>query len=290
MRVLKHLAVSRGRTIVLTIHSPSSKIFALFDRLLLLTPTPLGARIAYQGAAKEVLSYFEGKLNWGLERVAAALNRSATHMTIADFLMALLHNRRNHASAPQAKAIPAVSAPADAAPLSSPAALADAADKAAAEADEERIHRVVSAYLLEPDRLPEELLADINDEQQAHHQGGGRKLLSLSGGGGPLHPGSSASLSWLQQFRHLVSRSYVSQRRVLGPLRMRLFTNVFLSLFVGLLYLNTDQRPVAVNTNFNQTAIFNRVGFLFFITCMQALITLMAAVLTCQTRTTIHQR
>ncbi|OWZ19179.1 ABC transporter [Phytophthora megakarya] len=51
---LRRLAVHEGRTVVATIHQPSSEVFALFDRLELLAD---GATI-YQGKAADVVEYF----------------------------------------------------------------------------------------------------------------------------------------------------------------------------------------------------------------------------------------
>ena len=74
--LLKRLA-QRGRTVVCTIHSPSSKIFALFDQLMLLTPM---GEVAYLSAASDALPHFE------------RLGHSCpAHMNAADFLLRLLH-------------------------------------------------------------------------------------------------------------------------------------------------------------------------------------------------------
>ncbi|ETI35112.1 hypothetical protein F443_18491 [Phytophthora nicotianae P1569] len=51
---LRRLAVHEGRTVVATIHQPSSEVFTLFDRLELLAD---GATI-YQGKAVDVVDYF----------------------------------------------------------------------------------------------------------------------------------------------------------------------------------------------------------------------------------------
>ncbi|GMF22252.1 unnamed protein product [Phytophthora lilii] len=51
---LRRLAVREGRTVVATIHQPSSEVFALFDKLELLAD---GATI-YQGKAVDVVEYF----------------------------------------------------------------------------------------------------------------------------------------------------------------------------------------------------------------------------------------
>lgn len=45
----------RGKTVVCTIHQPSSETFAMFDRLVLLAE----GRIAYQGSSSGALGFFE---------------------------------------------------------------------------------------------------------------------------------------------------------------------------------------------------------------------------------------
>ena len=54
MQTLADLAHKQNRTIVATIHQPSSEIFHLVDDLLLLS----GGRVVYYGSAKEVVGYF----------------------------------------------------------------------------------------------------------------------------------------------------------------------------------------------------------------------------------------
>ena len=268
--LLKQLA-SRGRTIVLTIHSPSTKIFALFDRLLLLTSFEGGARLAFQGPASEVLSYFDSRLDLGVERVCAALGRSQSAMTVADWLMAMLQRRprTKHTDRKEHKRTPSESK-------------AEAQWLEACLEDEQRIDRIVCAYASNPDSMPEELVEQLAMERRREEAGdaqGQDRSLSSS-----LVPGSSVSLPWLTQLYHLTHRSFLTHLRSLAYLRARLFTNVFLGLFVGLLYLHTDRSsPPASNAGFNQTSIFNRVGFIFFVVGMQALITLVTAVLTCHT-------
>nr|QST15003.1 ABCG2-like1 protein [Diaphanosoma celebensis] len=53
VQVLRKLA-SRGKTIICTIHQPSSEVFAMFDRILLMAE----GRTAYLGPANEALSFF----------------------------------------------------------------------------------------------------------------------------------------------------------------------------------------------------------------------------------------
>ena len=55
IRTLHKLARVRGKTIVATIHQPSSKAFTYFDRLILMAE----GRILYQGAASRSANYFK---------------------------------------------------------------------------------------------------------------------------------------------------------------------------------------------------------------------------------------
>lgn len=56
VRVLRAIAAD-DRTLVATIHQPSSQMFELFDKLLLMTD----GRIVYQGLPSEVAGYFQGQ-------------------------------------------------------------------------------------------------------------------------------------------------------------------------------------------------------------------------------------
>jgi len=55
VRMMKDMA-ARGKTIICTIHQPSSEVFAMFDRLMLLAE----GRLAYLGTAQGALTFFEG--------------------------------------------------------------------------------------------------------------------------------------------------------------------------------------------------------------------------------------
>ena len=54
MQIVTRLAREEGRTVITTIHQPSSETFALFERLLLLAD----GRTAYDGPAQEAVQYF----------------------------------------------------------------------------------------------------------------------------------------------------------------------------------------------------------------------------------------
>ncbi|XP_066295926.1 uncharacterized protein [Branchiostoma lanceolatum] len=55
IRTVKRLAMSENKTVVTTIHQPSSQIFKVFDKLCLV----LNGELAYFGKASEVLDFFE---------------------------------------------------------------------------------------------------------------------------------------------------------------------------------------------------------------------------------------
>lgn len=231
--------------------------------------------MAFQGPACEVLSYFDSRLDLGVERVCAALGRSQHAMTVADWLMAMLQNRGANKAATSKEGHKRTPSEVK----------AEARLVEAGRVDQQRIDRIVCAYAADPDSMPEELVEQLATERRMAEAAAaqGKEARPLSGSPQlQLLPGSSDSLPWLTQLYHLTHRSFLTHVRSLPQLWARLWTNVFLGLFVGLLYLHTDRSsPPALNAGFNQTSIFNRVGFIFFVVGMQALITLVTAVLTC---------
>ena len=76
LELLKNLAAD-GRTVVCTIHQPSSEIFALFDRLMLLS----GGRVVFSGKASTAVDYFADQ---GLP--------CPKYSNPSDFFMRILHN------------------------------------------------------------------------------------------------------------------------------------------------------------------------------------------------------
>lgn len=59
VKLLKNLARKRGKTVVSTIHQPSSEAYACFDRLILMCD----GYIVYQGLAKYSSQYFQS-IGW----------------------------------------------------------------------------------------------------------------------------------------------------------------------------------------------------------------------------------
>jgi len=74
MKVLKNMA-NMGYTVITTIHQPTSQMFELFDKLMLL----VDGNVCYYGKANEAVSYFSGL---GLE--------CGIHSNPADFMMGMI--------------------------------------------------------------------------------------------------------------------------------------------------------------------------------------------------------
>jgi len=93
-----------------------------------------------------------------------------------------------------------------------------------------------------------------------------------AGAGGTEHitPGVP-QLAFKHQLKHLSHRTFLHVIRQPMNTVMRVAVNVFLSVFVGLLFFQTGNK---------QQSVYARVGFLFFMTSIQAFITIVAAVLT----------
>jgi hypothetical protein len=265
--LLKHLAFSRGRTIILTIHSPSSKLFKLIDRLLLLTPGPsgAGARVAYHGPVLDVMSYFE-KLDLGVQYLAARMGRRAEWMTTSDYLMALLERRSEKGIRAEWKRKREEGEVDEKQEDDAAEETEDSAVDRCLQEDDQRITRIVQAYSSFPDCFPD-LLLPAGDSPAT------------------FHPGGAQTIAWHHQLQHLTQRAYLTHVRSISHLKAKVFTVLFLAFYVGLLYLQPDASYSEASRNFNQTSIFNRVGYVFFVTCMEAMIRLFNAVLTCQCTT-----
>lgn len=52
--VLKNMAL-KGKTVIVTIHQPSSEVFAMFDKVLLLAE----GRVAYLGSSENACDFFK---------------------------------------------------------------------------------------------------------------------------------------------------------------------------------------------------------------------------------------
>ena len=75
VKLMRSLARKHGKTVVTTIHQPSSEAFALFDRLILMCD----GYIVYQGLAKYSSQYFKS-IGWEMP----------IHTNPADYYMAVL--------------------------------------------------------------------------------------------------------------------------------------------------------------------------------------------------------
>jgi len=49
------MILAHGKTIVVTLHQPSSELFALFDKILLMAE----GRVAFMGTAAQACAFFE---------------------------------------------------------------------------------------------------------------------------------------------------------------------------------------------------------------------------------------
>lgn len=56
MQAMKTYACENGKTVITSVHQPSSQMFGLFDRVLLLAE----GKLAYFGYADGATKYFEG--------------------------------------------------------------------------------------------------------------------------------------------------------------------------------------------------------------------------------------
>jgi ABC-type multidrug transport system ATPase subunit len=74
---MQKLAHQNNKTIAMTIHQPSSEIFALFDNLILM----VAGKIIYQGAASESISYFS-KMGF----------KSPAFSNPPDYFMSIMHH------------------------------------------------------------------------------------------------------------------------------------------------------------------------------------------------------
>jgi ABC-type multidrug transport system ATPase subunit/ABC-type multidrug transport system permease subunit len=93
-----------------------------------------------------------------------------------------------------------------------------------------------------------------------------------AGGGGAsdITPGA-AQLPFKLQLKYLSHRTFLHVVRQPMNTILRVVVNVFLSIFVGMLFFQTGS---------TQQSVYARVGFLFFMTSIQAFMTVVAAVLT----------
>ncbi|KAJ0393265.1 hypothetical protein ATCC90586_011722 [Pythium insidiosum] len=181
-----------GRTVIATIHQPSSEIFALFDKLYLLSD---GAPV-YHGKASEAVSYFSSV---GYE-CPPFLNPS-------DYLMRQLV----------------------------------VMDKTTDTAGVQRV---------------EALKAEWKKHSQATTEGFSESVAAMLSDESAGKTQSNAGFFSLQRFLALAGRNAVRFRRDVVAFRASIAMSLFVSLLVGLIYLNQQ---------LTQTGIQNLVGVLFFL-------------------------
>ena len=82
------LLASKGKTIVCTIHQPSSEIFQMFDRLCLLSE----GRLAYLGDMNNAIHFFSSFVFFFLQRIHLDLSRFRLFLYSQGFNLPLNYN------------------------------------------------------------------------------------------------------------------------------------------------------------------------------------------------------
>lgn len=55
MKFLQKLALEEGKTIICTVHQPSSQVYAMFDRILLMSE----GKVIFLGESDQILPFFQ---------------------------------------------------------------------------------------------------------------------------------------------------------------------------------------------------------------------------------------
>jgi len=226
VQILKTVANTHGRTVVCTIHQPSSDIWHMFDDLLLLE----GGQVMYHGPAASAVDYFAG-LGYPCPR----------YTNPADFIFMDVLHAGQHA--------PAGGAPGDVddepegpddVSLHLEKGLKSSGRRSLDEAN--RMTSLLTSWQSSPGAMAmRDQLSAVGDEKQT----GGVSKHAIRGMA-PFH----------LQFRLLAARAGANAWRNPLVLKGKLGQTIFLSLIVGLIYLNiaSDARGVQ-----------DRQGSLFFI-------------------------
>jgi ABC-type multidrug transport system ATPase subunit len=245
---LKNLTRS-GRSVLITVHAPSSKMFRLFDKLAVMSD----GKLAYWGPARQAHAFFARHSS---AKMSMLVNPSEFCLDVLNAPQAV-DTSKSRAVRKQEQAAARVKVDAIFA--------AFARQPVRLDARYDRLPRIVDAATLE-------LLPIV------------RSNAALGGAGGPTPPGFDAAaaaaepedvesdkIAWLTQLRILTHRTWLNYVREPVNTIVRVLENVFLSIFVGLLYVNADT---------NQQGFISRVGFCFFLLSIQSFISVVSSVLT----------
>uniref|UniRef100_A0AC35FAX3 ABC transporter domain-containing protein n=1 Tax=Panagrolaimus sp. PS1159 TaxID=55785 RepID=A0AC35FAX3_9BILA len=194
MNSLQKLAKD-GRTIVATIHQPSSNIFNALDKVIFLGD----GKLAYLGPPKEVLPFFD---SLGLV--------CPDDYNPADYIIDMLAIDRQNDN--EAVAL-------------------------------ERVHKVSKGF------------TESNFTKAIYEE---LKTFNGYGAENGIDGNKRRRASWFQQFRLLLKRSLIDNKRNPALSRAKFIQKIIMGLFIGLLYLNSTKY-------FEDSGVKNTNGALFFI-------------------------
>lgn len=146
-------------------------------------------------------------------------------------------------------------------------------ERLVAEFEDKRLSAITDRYLQDPVRRDERYSPFLQQYVPRLRKG----ILRLNededgGSGGSNRPATGGpQIPLVYQLKYLSQRTYTHVIRQPMNTILRVLVNVFLSIFVGILFYQTGN---------SQASIFARVGFLFFMSSIQAFITVVSAVLT----------
>lgn len=235
--VIKSLSdlASSGRTVITTIHQPSTDIFELFDNLLLMSR----GEIVYFGPAKESLAYFE-QLGY----------ICPTYSNPTDYYF--MHVIREFGSLPQN--VEDEESDSDGTDESlEQEALTQSIKKSEQEKCDERIEGLISAW--KNSELHQKMLEYVEEP----------KVMGISSANLRQHP-----TVW-RQFVFLFGRAGKNLIRNHGLTISRLVQAIFLGLIVGLTYLDSNQYTVNVQVISKSGALYFFAINSFFAAATQVL-------------------